>query len=55
MRRFLIDFIYVLSRVPHCYLKKEGVTTHAPHRHWYALNERFRHAQRGVLQKLSFN
>ena len=34
---------------------KEGVTTHAPHRHWYALNERFRHARGGVLQTLSFN
>jgi hypothetical protein len=29
------------------YWTKEGVTTYAPDRHWYALKERFRHAQRG--------
>jgi hypothetical protein len=26
---------------------KEGVTTYAPDRHWYALKERFRHAPVG--------
>jgi hypothetical protein len=32
-------------------INKEGVITHAHNRHWYALNERFRHAPVGACFK----
>jgi hypothetical protein len=45
-------FSFCISSRPDCQASNtEGVITHAHNRHWYALNERFRHAQLGACFK----
>jgi hypothetical protein len=50
----LINFILPFACASLCYLNQEGVITHAPDRHWYALKERFRHAQVGRASSAVF-
>jgi len=53
-RAFLFMVVFSFAP-PDCPPRKtRGVLTHAPHRHWYALNERFQHARVRACFKLSF-